>query len=263
MLLLKKNNYLFYGYIFLAGVLFTLFNIQNIIIYGQSENSNSFDKAKSSSDEALSIIDSLKGSSFLNSMMGEMQNFSVPISNNSNSISNNEQKLFNNYTMSTNMQDKNLNNTSLTKSDGSATNNLTETTNNLQSALTSMQSVHILPYPMSILAGDYVPLFSSSPSKIISGNILTKLPCTAEKPELQIIGTSSDGNVLPITLHTLNNFSLPGSGMCMYQSLIPDDLSNVLYSKTMTSIYLKNPSNFTIEVPSTTSIFIGIHKIAG
>lgn len=243
------------------AIFFTIFNFHDVI-FGQSVNSqDSFDKAKSSSDEALSIIDSLKGSSFLNSMMGEMQNFSISDLNNSKNSERDGQKLFNNDTMP-NVQEKPSNNISSFKSNGRILNNFNDT-NISETQTTTMQSVHVLPYPMTILSGDYVPLFSSSPSKILSGNILTKLPCAADKPKLQIIGTSSDGNLLPITLHILNNFSLPGSGMCMYQSLIPDDLSNVLYSKSLTSFYLQNPSNFTIEIPSTTSIFIGIHKITG
>jgi hypothetical protein len=50
--------------------------------------------------------------------------------------------------------------------------------------------------------------------------------------------------------------------MCMYQSIIPDDLSNLLYSHTLTNIYLYNPLDFPIDVPTTTSIFIGIHKLS-
>ena len=53
-------------------------------VFGQMEQaSNNFDKAKSSSDEAISLIDSLKGSSLLDSVVEGMQNFSFPIANQS------------------------------------------------------------------------------------------------------------------------------------------------------------------------------------
>jgi hypothetical protein len=77
---------------------------------------------------------------------------------------------------------------------------------------------------------------------------------------LQIVGTSSDNNLFPIQLNLMSNFSGTES-MCMYQSIIPDDLSNRLYSHTLTNIYLYNPLDFPLEVPTTTSIFIGIHKL--
>ena len=61
----------------------------NMDVFGQMEQtSNNFDKAKSSSDEAISLIDSLKGSSLLDSVVEGMQNFSFPIANQSNNNDN-------------------------------------------------------------------------------------------------------------------------------------------------------------------------------
>ena len=53
--------------------------------FGQdNESENTFDVAKSSSDEALSLMDSLKGSSLVNSVTGGIENFSLPAINQSN-----------------------------------------------------------------------------------------------------------------------------------------------------------------------------------
>ncbi len=51
---------------------------------------------------------------------------------------------------------------------------------------------------MSIQSKDYIPLYSSMPSKISNGTILTKLPCDKNnKPILQIVGSSADNNIFP------------------------------------------------------------------
>jgi hypothetical protein len=272
--------------------------------YGQSEQlDNSFDEAKSSSDEAISLIDSLKGSSLINSAIGGMENFSLSlIGNQSNndsakigsingSFDSDAIESLDNITFSD--SEANLNNQTSMQSMGpppssSLTSQTTTTmgtntptpgtitpftantsvvgsgdsvseTNN---TVENRQSLMILPYPMNIPSKDYIPLYSSIPSKISNGNILAKLPCNSDnQPTLRIIGSSSDNNVFPIDLKVFSNFSKQGS-MCMYQSIIPDDLSNLLYAHTLTNIYLYNPLDNPIEVPSTTSIFIGIHKLA-
>ncbi|WP_222424854.1 hypothetical protein [Candidatus Nitrosocosmicus arcticus] len=246
-------------------------SVSNLDVFGQMEQtSNNFDKAKSSSDEAISLIDSLKGSSLLDSVVEGMQNFSFAISNQSD---NNDDEISQtldsalNYlgpnntasNITTVSPDKSNitisdNNNNLT-SDDNITNN-----NNSNNNIENMQSMMILPYPMTISSKDYIPLYSSMPLKILNGNILAKLPCNSTNPLLQIVGTSADNNVFPIQMNLVSNFSKLGS-MCMYQSIIPNDLSNLLYSHTITNIYLYNPLDFSLEVPTTTSIFIGIHKL--
>jgi len=249
----------------------SLGSVSNMDVFGQMEQtSNNFDKAKSSSDEAISLIDSLKGSSLLDSVVEGMQNFSFAIANqsdnNDNEISQTLDSALNylgpNNTalnITTVSPDKNNitisdNNNNLTSDDNITSNN--NSNNNIE----NMQSMMILPYPMTISSKDYIPLYSSMPLKILNGNILAKLPCNSTNPLLQIVGTSADNNVFPIQMNLVSNFSKLGS-MCMYQSIIPNDLSNLLYSHTITNIYLYNPLDFSLEVPTTTSIFIGIHKL--
>jgi len=249
----------------------SLGSVSNMDVFGQMEQtSNNFDKAKSSSDEAISLIDSLKGSSLLDSVVEGMQNFSFAIANqsdnNDNEISQTLDSALNylgpNNTalnITTVSPDKNNitisdNNNNLTSDDNITSNN--NSNNNIE----NMQSMMILPYPMTISSKDYIPLYSSMPLKILNGNILAKLPCNSTNPLLQIVGTSADNNVFPIQMNLVSNFSKLGS-MCMYQSIIPNDLSNLLYSHTITNIYLYNPLDFSIEVPTTTSIFVGIHKL--
>ncbi|MBA2268736.1 MAG: hypothetical protein H0W19_10450 [Nitrosopumilus sp.] len=246
-------------------------SVSNMDVFGQMEQtSNNFDKAKSSSDEAISLIDSLKGSSLLDSVVEGMQNFSFAIANQSDNNDNEVSQTLDsalNYlgpnntalNITTVSPDKNNitisdNNNNLTSDDNITSNN--NSNNNIE----NMQSMMILPYPMTISSKDYIPLYSSMPLKILNGNILAKLPCNSTNPLLQIVGTSADNNVFPIQMNLVSNFSKLGS-MCMYQSIIPNDLSNLLYSHTITNIYLYNPLDFSLEVPTTTSIFIGIHKL--
>ncbi len=230
--------------------------------FGQLNNSvESFDKAKSSSDEALSLIDSLKGSSLLNSVVDGMKNISSFSAKRSNY---NGGDLM---SSSSNPNTSALSNTNAISVTNPMLYNKTTSfkrfnpvDNNTKGGVDQRQSLVVLPYPMTIPSKDYIPLYSSLPSKILNGNILTKLPCNTTKPTLQIVGSSADNNMFPINLDLIPNLSRPGS-MCMYQSIIPDNLSNLLYSHTLTSLYLYNSLDFPIEVPTTTSIFIGIQKL--
>jgi len=253
-------------------------------IFAQLEQpSDNYDAAKSSSDEALSLIDSLKGAGLLNSVVEDMQNISYPASNQtlnnqsevsesvdntlsfllpSNNTSNNTNELstiINLTSLNQNQTNNSNRSSSMANNSNSSINDNKNTTSNTN--LQNMQSMIVTPYPMTISSGDYVPLYSSMPLKIESGNILAKLPCNSTSPLVQIVGTSADNNIFPINLNQMANFSKTGS-MCMYQSIIPDDLSNLLYSHTLTNIYLYNPLDFPIDVPTTTSIFIGIHKLS-
>jgi hypothetical protein len=146
-------------------------------------------------------------------------------------------------------------------------NNKTSTMQNTNNDVTKgngeiVQPLLVLPYPMSIQSKDYIPLYSSMPSKISNGTILTKLPCDKNnKPILQIVGSSADNNIFPLNLDLISNLSKVGS-MCMYKSVFPEDLSNPLYSHTLTNLYLYNTLDTVVQVPTTTSIFIGIHKLS-
>ncbi len=229
--------------------------------FGQINNTdNTVNKAKLSSDKALSIIDSLKGSSLLDSVVGGMGNFSNSGINKSN---NSDVKigLLNNTAKNSSLIviDRNvtMNNTHNNTSPALKSDN-----NIIKSNRENMQSLLILPHPMSVQSKDYIPLYSSMPSKISNGTILTKLPCdNANKPILQIVGSSADNNIFPIHLNLIPNLSRSGS-MCMYKSIFPDDLSNSLYSRTLTNLYLYNTLDIPVEVPTTTSIFIGIDKLS-
>ncbi len=229
--------------------------------FGQINNTdNTFNKAKLSSDRALSIIDSLKGSSLLDSVVGGMDNFS---SSNINKSNNADVKI--------GLLNGSAKNSSLIVIDRNATMNDTHNStlpalksdnNIIKSNRENMQSLLILPHPMSVQSKDYIPLYSSMPSKISNGTILTKLPCdNNNKPILQIVGSSADNNIFPIHLNLIPNLSRSGS-MCMYKSIFPDDLSNSLYSRTLTNLYLYNTLAISVEVPTTTSIFIGIDKLS-
>jgi hypothetical protein len=245
--------------------------------FGQTNNSeNNFDKAKSSSDEVLSLIDSLKGSSLINSVVGGMENFTLTGINQSNNTDGGME----NFTLTGINQSNNTdggmglsigsNYNPTIGIDQNVTNNgvnnrttlmLKTNTVPINNSLNNMQSLLVLPYPMSIQSKDYVPLYSSLPLVISNGTILTKLPCdVSTKPLLQIVGSSVDNIIFSINLNLIPDLSTPGS-MCMYQSIIPNEIPNQLNSQTLTTIYLYNSLNIPIEVPTTTSIFIGVNKL--
>jgi hypothetical protein len=257
-LLSFKNSKLSLTFLLLSFLL--IFNFVDYSFGQINDSNNDVDKAKISSDKALSLIDSLKGSSLLDSVVGDMGNFSTTNLNKSN-----------NTDVKIGLLNDSAKNNSLIVIDRNVTKNdvhnktlpsLEPDGNLIKSNMENMQSLLILPHPMSIQSKDYIPLYSSMPSKIFNGTILTKLPCDSNnKPKLQIAGSSSDNNVFPINLDLIPNLSRTGS-MCMYKSIFPDNLSNSLYSHTLTNIYLYNTLDTPMEVPTTTSIFIGIHKLS-
>jgi hypothetical protein len=259
--LLSFSRSLFFLYLISLSFLL-LFNFVDYSFSQINNTDNDVNKAKLSSDKALSIIDSLKGSSLLDSVVGGMNNFSNSGINKSN---NSDVKigLLNNSAKNSSLIviDRNvtMNNT---HHNNTSSPSLKPDNNIIKSNGENIQSLLILPHPMSVQSKDYIPLYSSMPSKISNGTILTKLPCdNNNKPTLQIVGSSADNNIFPIHLNLIPNLSRSGS-MCMYKSIFPDDLSNSLYSRTLTNLYLYNTLNIPIEVPTTTSIFIGIDKLS-
>ena len=245
--------------------------------FGQNgESENTFDMAKSSSDEALSLMDSLKGSSLVNSVTGGIENFSLSAINQSNNNDINSGLLGNSSSSKygyliggidqnsskADSQNKTIPLPILEPDSQNKTIPMMKVGDiPIKSNTENIQSLLVLPYPMSIQSKDYVPLYSSMPMKISNGTILAKLPCDANnKPVLYIVGSSADNSVFPINLNLISNLSKPGS-MCMYNSIVPDNLSNLLYSHTLINIYLYNSLDIPVEVPTTTSIFIGIHKL--
>ncbi len=235
--------------------------IFNFVSYSFGQNNTSYnnaDRAKISSDQALSIIDSLKGSSLLDSVVGGMENFSTSGNKNPTNtdvkvgVLNDSAKNNSLIVIDHNVTPHNIHNVSpMSIHNHSVLNNME-----------NMQSLLVLPHPMSIQSKDYIPLYSSMPLKISNGTILAKLPCDVNnKSVLQIMGSSADNNIFPIHLNLIPILSHSGN-MCMYKSIFPDDLSNSLYSRTLTNIYLYNTLNMTIKVPNTTSIFIGIDTLS-
>jgi hypothetical protein len=251
-------KYSFY-FTFLLSLL--IFNFVDYSFSQVNDSSDNIDKAKLSSDQAISLIDSLKGSSLLNSVTNEMGNFSMSGVNKSNTTDTAKIALSNDSSKNNSsvIIDKNV----TAEKNHSKTSTIQNTNNDInKSNAETIQPLLVLPYPMSIQSKDYIPLYSSMPSKISNGTILTKLPCDKNnKPTLQIVGSSADNNIFPLNLNLIPNLSKTGS-MCMYKSVFPEDLSNALYSHTLTNIYLYNTLDTVVEVPTTTSIFIGIHKLS-
>jgi hypothetical protein len=253
---LLNSKYSFYFILLLSLLIFSFVGSSFSQV---NDSGNNIDKAKLSSDEAISLIDSLKGSSLLDSVTSGMGNFSLSGVNKSNIT---EPKIMSNDSVknsSINVVDKNVTTGKIqdkTPAQQNSSNDLTKGNSEF------IQPLLVLPYPMSIQSKDYIPLYSSMPSKISNGTILTKLPCDKNsKPTLQIVGSSADNNIFPLNLDLISNLSKADS-MCMYKSVFPEDLANPLYSHTLTNIYLYNSLDAAVEVPTTTSIFIGIHKLS-
>jgi hypothetical protein len=126
---------------------------------------------------------------------------------------------------------------------------------------------------------DFIPLYDSTPYKIINGHVIAKLPCdTRSQSQLKIL-VGHIPNLKPVQLELVKELSSPGY-VCIYQLDLPpkplkllsevssssglqtnnntDITSNVVL---VTDLAVQNPSNNPIRLPYTTTIVIGVNEI--
>ena len=116
---------------------------------------------------------------------------------------------------------------------------------------------------------DFIPLYDSTPYKIINGHVIAKLPCdTRSESQLKIL-VGHIPNLKPVQLELVKELSSPGY-MCLYY------LDLFLHNSTMISsnndgntnminsdydMVLFNPTNSTIKLPHTSTVIIGVNEI--
>jgi hypothetical protein len=117
-------------------------------------------------------------------------------------------------------------------------------------------SVTVLLEGMMLPAQDFIHLYDSTPSKILDGHVAIKFPCDEQSvtPIQVLIGSAP--NLTNATLENLPELSKPGE-MCLYHAdLVPSG------NQTITDIALMNPTEDDMDFPDTSSVVIGVNKIA-
>ena len=127
---------------------------------------------------------------------------------------------------------------------------------------------------------DFIPLYDSTPYKIINGHVIAKLPCdTRSESQLKIL-VGHIPNLKPVQLELVKELSNPGD-LCIYQldlspkplKLLSEEVSSSSRLQTnnntdntssvvlVTDLAVQNPSNNPIRLPYTTTIVIGVNEI--
>lgn len=109
----------------------------------------------------------------------------------------------------------------------------------------------------TIPAGSFIQLYDSSPYAIVSGHITAKIPCDNNSNSILTILTGSIPELQPVELKLVQNLSTPG-GLCLYHIDLPSKGEGGFI---ITDIVIKNPGVNNIQLPTTSTVAIGVNKI--
>jgi hypothetical protein len=149
------------------------------------------------------------------------------------------------------------------------------TTTNMQNTIVTNVDTLLLAHQI-IPPKDFIPLYDTSPYKILNGHLDAKIPCDANyAPSLQIL-VGHLPSLKPVQLQLVKEYSQPGN-ICMYHVNIgstitapPDggkslDKAGAGQQSNTTSIntalLLRNPSDYRVVLPNTSAVVIGVNKI--
>ncbi len=108
----------------------------------------------------------------------------------------------------------------------------------------------------TIPKSDFIHLYDSTPFKIISGHVAAKLPCNSKNVSDVSILVGEAPNFKTSNLDLISQLSTPGK-LCFYHV---DLVSNS--TTTVTDVAIKNNSTHGVTFPSTSTVVIGVNKIA-
>jgi len=177
-----------------------------------------------------------------------------------------------------------INETGVPKTNASSSNNgSSKAQSGSMATSTTMQNTIVTNVDTLLLAHqiippkDFIPLYDTSPYKIINGHLDAKIPCDANyAPSLQIL-VGHLPSLKPVQLQLVKEYSQPGN-ICMYHANIgstitaPPDGGKSLdkvgagqqqanTTSTNTALMLRNPSDYRVVLPNTSAVVIGVNKI--
>ena len=150
----------------------------------------------------------------------------------------------------------------------------TENNNNKQQNITQTTVVRniatLLLAHQIVPPKDFIHIYDTTPYNILNGHLVAKIPCDANSaPSLQIlIGHLPD--LKPVQPQLIKEFSKPGY-ICMYNVDIgsPTMTTTTSYGSNTdkgdnvvnTDLVLRNPTDYRITLPSTSTVVIGVNEI--
>jgi hypothetical protein len=135
---------------------------------------------------------------------------------------------------------------------------------NLQSSVPIVRQSAILMLAHQIIPPkDFIPLYDSSLSKIADAHISAKIPCNGNSSSTLELLIGHTPDIKPAKLEPVKELSKPGY-LCMYHTdigLAHNSSGNKMNNTTITNILLRNPSDYRIILPNTSTIIIDVNQI--
>jgi len=117
-------------------------------------------------------------------------------------------------------------------------------------------SVTLLLEGKTLPKGDFIELYDSTPSKIVSGHFVAKVPCNANGQSQVDLLTGEAPNLKSSDAEFVSQLSSPGK-LCLYHVDLVSGTNN-----TITDVAIKNNSTNDIVFPPTSTVGVGVNSIA-
>jgi hypothetical protein len=135
---------------------------------------------------------------------------------------------------------------------------------NMQSSVPIVRQSAILMLAHQIIPPkDFIPLYDSSLYKIADAHISAKIPCNGNSSSTLELLIGHTPDIKPAKLEPVKELSKPGY-LCMYHTdigLAHNSSGNKMNNTTITNILLRNPSDYRIILPNTSTIIIDVNQI--
>jgi hypothetical protein len=103
---------------------------------------------------------------------------------------------------------------------------------------------------------DFIHLYDTTPDKIVSGHVAAKLPCNSDNSTDVKILVGQAPNLHAADTEFIPELSVPGA-LCLYHVDLMSNSTNAI-----TDIAIQNNSTNDITFPPTSTVVIGVNKIA-
>jgi hypothetical protein len=117
-------------------------------------------------------------------------------------------------------------------------------------------SVTLLLEGHSLPKGEYIELYDATPSKIVDGHFVAKVPCNSKGQSQVDLLTGEAPNFKSTDAEFVKELSTPGK-LCLYHVDLVSDAKN-----TITDVAIKNNSTKDISFPASSSVSVGVNSIA-
>jgi hypothetical protein len=110
---------------------------------------------------------------------------------------------------------------------------------------------------------DFIPLYDTSIYKIADAHISAKIPCNGDSSSTLELLAGDTPDIKPVKLEPVKELSKPGY-LCMYHTdigLTHNSSGDRINNTTITNILLRNPSDYRIILPNTSTIIIDVNQI--